>query len=206
MRRGAGRDRQRLDAGATPAALIWSAALLAAPFLSFAPAQALPWGIGAALLLGVFPPVLVAYLKKRNDLRRFGPSSLPPVVLGAAALGFMLQRLILWLDGPLALSAAVFALLAAAMVLLVANAFTTWSWLDVTLGAALVIMPVTALIAFDGGIGLAGAATTGGFMAAAMIVRFVKGAAARHLIACGIGAVAGGGLFLWLLKASRIVN
>ncbi|MDN3904174.1 hypothetical protein [Arthrobacter sp. YD2] len=203
MRRGAGRDRHRLHAGATPAALIWSAALLAAPFLSFAPAQALPWGLGAALLLGVFPPVLVAYLKKRNDLRRFGPSSLPPVVLGAAALGFMLQRLILWLDGPLALSAAVFALLAAAMVLLVANAFTAWSWLDVTLGAGIVMFGSLAALLFTGPVGTALAAAVVLILLVVILRRARAGSPLQHLAGAAAGTAAGGGIFLWLLAYAR---
>ncbi|MCQ1950601.1 hypothetical protein NNX28_11770 [Arthrobacter sp. zg-Y859] len=184
-------------------ALIWSLILLAAPFLGFPPAAALPWGAGAALLMGVFPAVLVTYLQHTNDLRSLPPSSLPPAVLGAAALAFMFQRLILWLDGPLPLSAAVFALLAAAVVLLVANAFTSWSWLDLTLGAGIVILGSTALLLFPGLAGTVAGVVLAGVLALSLTARLRQGRPAGHLAAAGAGAAAGGGVFLWLLSYAQ---
>ena len=200
MPRGADREAGR---NTVASALIWSLILLAAPFLSFPPSAALPWGAGAALLMGVFPAVLVTYLQRRGDLRRLPPASLPPTVLGAAALAFMFQRIILWLDGPLTLSAAVFALLAAAMVLLVANAFTSWSWLDLTLGAGLVILGSTVFLLFPGLAGTAGAAVTAVVLALSLAARQRQGRPAAHLAAAAAGAAAGGGIFLWLLSYAR---
>ncbi|UWX96136.1 hypothetical protein N2K95_10650 [Arthrobacter zhaoxinii] len=197
MPRGAVRETGRKTAGAS---LIWSLILLAAPFLSFSPGAALPWGVGAALLMGVFPAVLVSYLQRRDDLRRLPPSSLPPAVLGAAALAFMFQRIILWLQGPLTLSAAVFALLAAAVVLLIANAFTSWSWLDLTLGAGAVILGTTAALLLPGLPGTAAGILVAGVLAAVLAVRVRQGNPSRHLAAGAAGAAAGGGIFLWLLS------
>ncbi|MCQ1956241.1 hypothetical protein NNX39_06945 [Arthrobacter sp. zg-Y826] len=184
-------------------ALIWSLILLAAPFLGLPPGAALPWGAGAALLMGVFPAVLVTYLQRHNDLRSLPPSSLPPTVLGAAALAFMFQRLILWLDGPLPLSAAVFALLAAAVVLLVANAFTSWSWLDLTLGAGIVILGSTALLLFPGVAGTLAGVVLAGVLLFFLAARLRQGRPARHLAPAAAGAAAGGGVFLWLLSYAQ---
>ncbi|MCC9204378.1 hypothetical protein [Arthrobacter sp. zg-Y769] len=195
--RGAGRNRN-----AAWAALVWSLILLAAPFLGFAPGAALPWGAGAALLMGVFPALLVSYLQQRNDLRRLPPSSLPPALLAAAALAFMFQRIILWLDGPLPLSAAVFGLLAAALVLLIANAFTSWSWLDLTLGAGIVILGSTAALLFPGLPGTAAAVLIAAILAGTLAARMRQGLPATHLAASAAGAAAGGGVFLWLLSYS----
>ncbi|MDM7989636.1 hypothetical protein [Arthrobacter sp. zg-Y877] len=199
MPRGADREAGR---SAAWAALIWSLILLAAPFLGFPPDAALPWGAGAALLMGVFPAALVFQLQRRNDLRRLPPSSLPPAVLGAAALAFMFQRLILWLDGPLPLSAAVFGLLAAALVLLIANSFTHWSWLDLTLGAGLVILGSTAALLFPGLPGTAAAILIAAVLAGTLAARLRRGKPAAHLAAAAAGALAGGGVFLWLLSYS----
>ncbi|MCQ2000375.1 hypothetical protein [Arthrobacter zhaoxinii] len=200
MPRGAVRETGRKTAGAS---LIWSLILLAAPFLSFSPGVALPWGVGAALLMGVFPAVLVSYLQRRNDLRRLPPSSLPPAVLGAAALAFMFQRIILWLQGPLTLSAAVFALLAAAVVLLIANTFTSWSWLDLTLGAGAVILGTTAALLLPGLTGTAAGILLAAVLAAFLAVRLRQGNLSGRLAAAAAGAVAGGGVFLWLLSYAQ---
>ncbi|WP_146364534.1 hypothetical protein [Arthrobacter yangruifuii] len=196
MPHGAVRETARTMVGAS---LIWSLVLLAAPFLSFAPGAALPWGVGAALLMGVFPAVLVSWLERRNDLRRLPPSSLPPTVLGAAALAFMFQRIILWLQGPLALSAAVFALLAAAVVLLVANAFTSWSWLDLSLGAGAVILGVTTALLLPGLWGSLAGILAGAVPGVSLAVRLWHGSPRTRLAAGAAGAATGGGIFLWLL-------
>ena len=196
------------DREATPArewtlsALIWSLVLLAAPFLALPAGQALPWAFGAAVLLGVFPTVLVRYLQRRNDLRRFPPASLPPVVLGAAALAFIVQRMILWLQGPLALSAAVFGLLAAALVLAVANSVGSgsWSWLDLTLGAGAVMLSSTAFLLLAGPLGVAAAVLAAVVLLAVLGTRMRGGTAARHAAAAAAGAAAGGGVYLWLLS------
>ncbi|MCQ1995126.1 hypothetical protein [Arthrobacter sp. zg-Y1171] len=200
MPRGADRESGRNTAAS---ALIWSFILLAAPFLGFPPGAALPWGAGAALLMGVFPAVLVTYLQRHNDLRSLPPSSLPPTVLGAAALAFMFQRLILWLDGPLPLSAAAFALLAAVLVLLVANAFTSWSWLDLTLGVGIVILGSTAALLFQGLPGTVSGVVIACALALFLAARLQQGRPAGHLLAAAAGAAAGGGVFLWLLSYAQ---
>ncbi|MDK1329075.1 hypothetical protein [Arthrobacter sp. zg-Y1143] len=192
---------------AVPAAL-WSAILLAAPFLSFAPAAAWPWGVGAALLLGVFPTVLIATLRRRCDLRLLPPSSLPPAVLGAAALAGMTQWAILWLDGPLALSAAAFGLITSAVVLMIANCFASWDWLDVSLGAGVVITAAEAYLLLPGGYGPAAAVVPAAGLGTAVALRFREAAPHhnyrfRRLAAAAAGALAGGGVFLWLLSHAR---
>ncbi len=184
-------------------AAIWSAVVAAAPFLSFPAAAALPWSIGAVLLLGILPPVLVEFLQKRGDLRRLPPSSLPSVVLGAAAMAGMVQWAILWLAGPRALSAAAFALLAAALVLMLANSFTSWSWLDLSLGAGLVILGVTAPLLMPGAGGWGVAAVLVAAQAAVLARRLRQAGPVRCLPAAASGAVAGGGVFLWLLAYAR---
>ena len=194
--------RNGLRSPVLPAA-IWSAVGAAAPFLSFPAAAALPWSIGAVLLLGIFPPVLVGFLQRRGDLRRLPPSSLPSVVLGAAAMAGMVQWAILWLAGPRALSAAAFALLAAALVLMLANSFTSWSWLDLTLGAGLVILGVTASLLMPGAGGWVVAAVLVAAQAAVLVRRLRQAGPVRCLPAAAAGAVAGGGVFLWLLAYAR---
>lgn len=196
----AGREQTRAREW-TLSALIWSLVLLAAPFLAFPAGQALPWALGAAVLLGVFPTVLVRYLQRRNDLRRFPPASLPPVVLGAVALAFILQRMILWLQGPLALSAAVFGLLAAALVLAVANSVgsRSWTWLDLTLGAGAVMLAATAFLLVPGPAGVAAAVLAAVVLLAVLGTRMRGGTAVRHAAAAAAGAAAGGGVYLWLL-------
>ena len=210
MSDGAGREVGRNGRGETVVpGILWSVILLAAPFLSMGPAGAVPWGVSAALLLGVFPPVLVSFLQRRNDLRRFPPSSLPSVVLGAAALAGMMQWAILWLQGPRALSAAAFGLLASALVLMVANAFTSWSWLDLTLGAGTVMLASTAYLLLPGVWGLVAAAVLVAGQAPLAVLR-IRGAAGprpglprlNRLAAMATGAAAGGGVFLWLLSIS----
>ncbi|MCC9177279.1 hypothetical protein [Arthrobacter sp. zg-Y750] len=192
---------------AVPAAL-WSAVLLIAPFLSFAPAAAWPWSVGAALLLGVFPAVLIATLRRRGDLRPLPPSSLPPAVLGAAALAGMTQWAILWLDGPLALSAAAFGLITCAVLLMIANCFASWDWLDVSLGAGVVITAAEAYLLLPGGYGPAAAVVLAAGLGTAVALRFREAAPHhndrfRRLAAAAAGALAGGGVFLWLLSHAR---
>ena len=194
--------RDRFRSPVLPAA-IWSVILAAAPFLSIPAAAALPWSIGAVLLLGVFPPALVGFLSARNDLRRLPPSSLPSAVLGAAAMAGMAQWAILRLTGPLTLSAAAFALIASALILMVANSFTSWSWLDLSLGAGLVILGTTLVLLVPGVAGWVVAAALVAGQACILLLRLRQGDPARCLAAAASGAVAGGGVFLWLLAYAR---
>lgn len=201
-------DGARRAAGfpAAAAVSVWSAALLIAPFHGEAGmrGEGTPWlwGIGSALLLCVFPVVLVAVLQRRNDLSRWAAAApTGPVVLGAVALCFILLRLILWLDGPLAVAAAVFAFTASAAAgLLLQRAAALDNGLLVFCGgagaAAMLFsgLPPVGPLAWIGWLALAAAAAAGVFWPD----RKFSG---RKLAAAAIGAVLGAGI-PWALLAA----
>ncbi|MBD7994502.1 hypothetical protein H9639_04255 [Arthrobacter sp. Sa2CUA1] len=194
---------------ALPPGIVWSAALLLAPFASQAAgagsgtttAEAWFWGAGTVLLVIVFPWVLVRTLDRRGDLRRsISRAGTGPVILGAGALCFMLLRLILWLDGPRELAAVVFAMMASYTLTLVLPAPRRPDWPALSLGAGVVILPVLAGTAIPGPGGVGAAAVLGALCAAALLL--LNTARRRQLASAAAGAVVGGGLFLLLRAAS----
>ncbi|MFZ3454793.1 hypothetical protein [Arthrobacter sp. 7Tela_A1] len=197
--------RQAAGFPAAAAVGVWSAALLIAPFHGEAGvrSEGAPWlwGIGSALLLCVFPVVLVAVLQRRNDLSRWAAAApTGPVVLGAVAVCFILLRLILWLDGPLATAAAIFAFAAsvAAGVLLQRAAALDNGLLVFCGGAAAAAVLFSGLasvgpLAWIGWLALAAAATAGVFCPDRMF-------SGRKLAAASMGALLGAGV-PWALLA-----
>ena len=175
--------------------VLWSAVLLLASFGSGTTAAAWAWGTGTVLLLLVFPWVLVRALDRRGDLRS-GIARAPatPVIAGAGALCFILLRLILWLDGPRVLAAAVFAMLASYAVVLVASRAVTLNWVSVSTGAAAVVIPVL-LFPLTAGGAVPAAAALGLCLVLALQLR---SGWQRALGSAAAGAAVGGGLFLLL--------
>ncbi|CEA08480.1 hypothetical protein BN1051_01831 [Arthrobacter saudimassiliensis] len=150
------------------------------------------------MLIAVFPWLLVTVLDRRGDLRsglrRLGA---PPVILGAAGAGYVLLRVILWLDGPRSLAAVIFAMIAAYAVLLLVERVRPLAWRTVSSGAAVVLLPALLYFGWGYGAAAAGAVAAVVALAAAVAAECHRGAA---LAAAGLGAAAGGGVGLWLLN------
>lgn len=178
--------------------MLWSAViLLAALSSSMTTAAAWAWGAGTVVLLLVFPWLLVRTLDRREDLRSsIARAPVTPVILGAGALCFMILRLILWLDGPRVLAAAVFAMLASYATVLVFSRAVKLDWSAVSTGAAAVVIPIL-LFSISGGPVLPAAA--GAVLCVLLALRMRSG---WHLplASAAAGAVVGGGLFLALFR------
>ena len=180
--------------------VLWSAVfLLAALSSGITTAAAWGWGLGTVLLLLVFPWLLVRTLDRAGDLRAsIARAPVTPVILGAGALCFMLLRLILWLDGPRVLAAAVFAMLASYGTVLVLGRAVTLDWSAVSTGAAAVVLPASSahiwgmhgFWGFSAGIALLLLGVARGLLVPACLP--------RGLLSLVTGALAGGGLFLLL--------
>lgn len=176
--------------------VLWSAVfLLAAVSSGITTAAAWGWGLGTVLLLLVFPWLLVRTLDRAGDLRAsIARAPVTPVILGAGALCFMLLRLILWLDGPRVLAAAVFAMLASYGTVLVLGRAVTLDWSAVSTGAAAVVLPVLLASMTEGPVLPAAAAV---ILVALLALRF-RGGWQLPLLSAAAGAVIGGGLFMLL--------
>jgi len=161
------------------------------------------WGIGAVLLVLVFPWGLVQVLDRRGDLRQsIARAGVGPVILGAAALCFMLLRLILWLDGPQELAAVVFAMIASFTLTLVMP--RTWrpDWPALSLGAAVVILPVLLWAVLPAPAGWLAALVAAILCAGALVLVKNTRSWASMGASAAVGAVVGGGVFLLLWAAS----
>ena len=185
----------------SPPGAVWAAALFAAPWLNDDSVTALVWGVGAAVLIALFPWVLVTVLDKRGDLRRgidrLGAS---PVILGAFGAAFMVLRIIRWTDGPRALAAVVFGMIAAYALTVVVSRAVRLDWAEVTYAAAAVVLPVLLYLLFPGVVGTVLAAALAGLCIEVLIrERQTRGKTAA---AAAVGVLAGGGVFLWLLQYS----
>ncbi|MBF4995528.1 hypothetical protein ITX31_15640 [Arthrobacter gandavensis] len=191
----AGGSRTATDWNLLPGVL-WSAVfLLAALSSGITTAAAWAWGLGTVLLLLVFPWALVRTLDRSGDLRTsIARAPVAPVILGAGALCFMLLRLILWLDGPRVLAAAVFSMLASYAAVLVLNRAVKLDWSAVSTGAAAVVLPFV-LAGMTGGPVLAAGAAV--LLAVLLALRFRSGWQ-LPLVSAAAGAVVGGGLFVLL--------
>ncbi|MBP3043626.1 hypothetical protein KKR91_11505 [Arthrobacter jiangjiafuii] len=185
-----------------PPGVVWAAALLAAPFLNADGAAALAWGAGAAVLVSLFPWALVRFLNLRGDLRQ-GLSRLgaPPVILGAAGACYMVLLIIRWTEGPRALAAVLFSMIAAYAITALVSRVMPLEWKEVTYAAAAVVLPVLLLALFPGTAGLSAAAVAAGLCAAALLYGR-RTTAGRTAAAAAVGLAAGGGVFLWLLAYS----
>jgi hypothetical protein len=185
----------------SPPGAVWAAALFAAPWLNDDGVTALVWGVGAAVLIALFPWVLVTVLDKRGDLRRgidrLGAS---PVILGAFGAAFMVLRIIRWTDGPRALAAVVFGMIAAYALTVVVSRAVRLDWAEVTYAAAAVVLPVLLYLLFPGVLGTVLAAALAGLCIGVLIrERQTRGKTAA---AAAVGVLAGGGVFFWLLQYS----
>lgn len=200
---GAGRARNRVQVRRLlPPGAVWAAALCAAPFLNDAGTSALIWGAGSAVLIALFPWALVTVLDRRGDLRR-GIERLgaPPVILGGFGAAYVVLRIIQWTDGPRALAAVVFSLIAAYTLTRVLARAVPLDWGSVTYGAAAVVLPVLLYLLIPGAGSIAAAATVLVLCLAALLGsgRQTRGKTAA---AAAAGVLAGGGVFLWLLSYS----
>jgi hypothetical protein len=185
----------------SPPGAVWAAALFAAPWLNDDGVTALVWGVGAAVLIALFPWVLVTVLDKRGDLRRgidrLGAS---PVILGAFGAAFLVLRIIRWTDGPRALAAVVFGMITAYALTVVVSRAVRLDWAEVTYAAAAVVLPVLLYLLFPGVVGTVLAAALAGLCIGVLIrERQTRGKTAA---AAAVGVLAGGGVFLWLLQYS----
>lgn len=185
----------------SPPGAVWAAALFAAPWLNADGVTALVWGVGAAVLIALFPWVLVTVLDKRGDLRRgidrLGAS---PVILGAFGAAFLVLRIIRWTDGPRALAAVVFGMITAYALTVVVSRAVRLDWAEVTYAAAAVVLPVLLYLLFPGVVGAVLAASLAGLCIGVLIrERQTRGKTAA---AAAVGVLAGGGVFLWLLQYS----
>ena len=176
--------------------VLWSAViLLAALSSSLTTAAAWAWGAGTVLLLLVFPWLLVRSLDRRGDLRSsIARAPVTPVILGAGALCLMVLRLILWLDGPRVLAAAVFAMLVSYAAVLVLNRAVKLDWSAVSTGAAAVVIPAL-LWAISGGPVLPVVAA---LLLGILLALRMRGGWQLPLASAAAGAVVGGGLFMLL--------
>ena len=176
--------------------VLWSAVILLAALSSgMTTAAAWAWGLGTVLLLLVFPWLLVRTLDRSGDLRTsIASAPVTPVILGAGALCFMLLRLILWLDGPRMLAAAVFAMLASYAAVLVLDRSVKLDWSAVSTGAGAVVIPLL-LARITGGPVLAAAAAV---LLVALLALLMRGGWQLPLASAAAGAVIGGGLFVVL--------
>ena len=195
---GPGRNRVQVRHFLLPG-IVWAAALFTAPFLNGDGGAALLWGAGAAVLVGLFPAVLIAGLQRRSDLRGSLGLPLPPVVTATAAMGFTAQWAILWLNGPLALSAVLFGLLGTALILLAGARIRLLSWTGLSCGAGAVILPVL-LWNLAAGLPVPAAAAAVLALLAAVVAGLARTRGWKAALVSGAaGAAAGGGVFLWLL-------
>ncbi|WP_104161388.1 hypothetical protein [Arthrobacter sp. ZGTC212] len=184
-----------------PPGAVWAAALLAAPFLNDDGATALVWGVGSAVLIALFPWALVTVLDKRGDLRRgLNRMGAPPIILGAFGAAFMVLRVVRWTDGPRALAAVVFGMIAAYALTAAVSKAARLEWADVTYAAAAVVLPVLLFLLFPGAAGAVLAAAVACVCVAAVISG--RGQTAKTGAAAAVGVLAGGGVFLWLLTYS----
>ncbi|MFF2676979.1 hypothetical protein ACFVRT_10340 [Arthrobacter koreensis] len=176
--------------------VLWSAVILLAALSSgMTTAAASAWGAGTIVLLLVFPWLLVRGLDRRGDLRSsIARAPATPVIAGAGALCFILLRLILWLDGPRALAAAVFAMLISYAVVLVLDRAVKLDWTCVSIGAAGVAVPVL-LFALASGPVLPAAAV---LLLCALLALRMRGGWQLPLASAVAGAAVGGGLFVLL--------
>ena len=186
-----------------PPGAVWAAALFAAPFLNDDGVAALAWGVGAAVLVALFPWALVTVLDRRGDLRR-GISGLgaSPVILGAFGAAFLVLRLIRWTDGPRTLAAVIFGMIAAYALTGASSRVARLDWADVTCAAAAVILPVLLFMLVPGAAGIALAIAAAVLCIAGVVFSGQKTAGSRA-VAAAVGVLAGGGVFLWLLAYSR---
>lgn len=184
-----------------PPGALWAAALFAAPFLNGSGSAALIWGVGAAVLIALFPWALVTVLDKRGDLRRgLDRLGAPPVILGAFGAAFVVLRIIRWTDGPKALAAVVFGMIAAYALTAVVAKAVRLDWAEVTYAAAAVVLPVLLYLLFPGVVGTVLAAALAGVCIGVLIRE--RQSAAKTAAAAAVGVLAGGGVFLWLLAYS----
>ncbi|GAA3290600.1 hypothetical protein ACFFON_17120 [Arthrobacter citreus] len=185
----------------SPPGAVWAAALLAAPWLNTDGITALVWGLGAAVLIALFPWALVTVLDKRGDLRRgINRLGASPVILGAFGAAFLVLRFIRWTDGPRALAAVVFGMITAYAL---TGAFTKvirLDWAEVTYAAAAVVLPVLLYLLFPGVMGTVLAAALAGLCIGVLIRERQTGG--KTAAAAAVGVLAGGGVFLWLLQYS----
>lgn len=160
------------------------------------------WGAGAVLLVLAFPWLLVRALDRRGDLRTsIARAGAGPVAIGAGALCFMLLRLILWLDGPRALAAVVFAMMVSFTLTLVLPRGSRPDWPALSLGAGVVMLPVLLWDAFPMPVGAAAGAAACVACAAGLLLMAPLGWTQR-LASAAAGAAAGGGAFLLLHAVS----
>ena len=133
----------------SPPGAVWAAALLAAPWLNTDGITALVWGLGAAVLIALFPWALVTVLDKRGDLRRgINRLGASPVILGAFGAAFLVLRFIRWTDGPRALAAVVFGMITAYALTAAFTKVIRLDWAEVTYAAAAVVLPVLLYLLF----------------------------------------------------------
>ena len=184
-----------------PPGAVWAAALFAAPFLNDNGSAALVWGIGAAVLIALFPWALVTVLDKRGDLRRgINRLGASPIILGAFGAAFMVLRIIRWTDGPRALAAVVFGMIAAYALTAAISRVVRLDWAEVTYAAAAVVLPVLLYLLFPGVAGTVLAAALAGLCIGVLIRE--RQTAGKTGAAAAVGVLAGGGVFLWLLAYS----
>ncbi|MCC3265481.1 hypothetical protein [Arthrobacter gengyunqii] len=185
----------------SPPGAVWAAALFTAPFLNDDGATALIWGIGAVVLIALFPWALVTVLDKRGDLRRgINRLGASPIILGAFGAAFMVLRLIRWTGGPQALAAVVFGMIAAYALTIAVTKAARLEWADVTYAASAVVLPVLLYLLFPGAVGALLAATAAILCVAALLSG--GWATGKTGAAAAVGVLAGGGVFLWLLAYS----
>ena len=187
---------QQLKAGNLLPGVLWSAVILLSALSSgITTAGAWAWGAGTVVLLLVFPWLLVRTLDRKGDLRSsIARAPVTPVILGAGALCFILLRLILWLDGPRVLAAAVFAMLVSYAAVLVLNRAVKLDWSAVSTGAAAVVIPVL-LFSISGGPVLPAAAA---LLLCILLALRMRSGWQLPLASAAAGAVVGGGLFVLL--------
>ncbi|MET4059754.1 hypothetical protein ABIB35_001286 [Arthrobacter sp. UYP6] len=185
-----------------PPGAVWAAALFTAPFLNDDGASALVWGAGSAVLIALFPWALVTVLDKRGDLRRgIDRLGAPPVILGGLGAAFVVLRIIRWADGPRALAAVVFGMIAAYALTTALSKVARLEWADVTYAADAVVLPVLLYALYPGTAGITLAAAAACLCVAGLISSGRK-TAGKTVAAAAVGVLAGGGVFLWLLAYS----
>ena len=185
----------------SPPGAVWAAALLAAPWLNDDGITALLWGVGAAVLIALFPWALVTVLDKRGDLRRgINRLGVSPVILGAFGAAFVVLRIIRWTDGPKALAAVVFGMITAYALNAAFVKVIRLEWAEVTYAASAVVLPVLIYLLFPGVVGTVLAAALAGLCIGVLIRERQTGG--NTAAAAAVGVLAGGGVFLWLLQYS----
>lgn len=181
-----------------PPGTVWAACLFTAPFTTSDGSTAVVWGIGAVVLIVLFPWALVTVLNRRGDLRcgmsRLGAS---PLILGAFGGSFLLLRLILWAGGPRALASVVFGMIVAYALTVAVSKAVRLEWADVTYAASAIILPVLLVHLHPTAAGTAGAVAV-----ALLFVGAMSGSRAGTfpavLAAACVGMVSASP-FVWLL-------